>query len=183
MKQFLKKTIIYDWLRSRKSTRLDRKYIGLLNRIYSNKNKKSIITKIPLKIHEKSKPVILGVGHQDWEKYGFWEAMKNVSDFSFFKLESNVKNISVIYQFEIASEIKQIINNSKIKQKIDIVFFYCDASYLNKDLLEYIRDEKIFCVLMGLDDKHKFEYYKKRQVMGGQEYIIPYVDLYWTTWK
>lgn len=182
MKNYLKKSLVYTLIRKYKSKILDCEFKSLLNELFSAHND-IIINKVKLGSIP-VKPVVLGVGHLDWEKYGFWKTFEEKFDFDFLELKSSTNNISQDVQNTIASDILKATQLLLEKHgNVDFVFFYCDASYLNKQVLLALKKQGISTVMMGLDDKHRYKKHQVNNVFGGQELIIPYLSFYWTTWK
>jgi hypothetical protein len=64
-----------------------------------------------------------------------------------------------------------------------MVFMYCDSRYIEQDLIRELGRRRIWTVLMGLDDQHKFLRRSESGMTVGQAEVAPVVDLYWTSWK
>lgn len=69
------------------------------------------------------------------------------------------------------------------KRPVELVFLYCDSSFVDPEAIKNLSSRGIWTILMGLDDKHKFCERREFGMRVGQSLIAPLVDLYWTTWK
>lgn len=178
----LRNNFIYNLIRKYKSYQLDKKYKLLLNEIFIANGTVQPFQKEKISFDKKLN--VLGIGHLDWEKYGFWEVFVNQFNFSFFELKSAIKDFNSQQQNETSKNILEKIEETlTVKGSIDFIFFYCDSSYLTISLLQKIKQLKIKTVMMGLDDKHRYKTHFYNNLIVGQELVIPYLDYYWTSWK
>jgi hypothetical protein len=182
MNKIIRNSFLYTLIRKYKAQKLDQKYKLLLNELFNTKKTVSPFNKE--RISSDRRLNVLGIGHLDWEEYGFWKAFEKNFNFSFFELKSTILDFNAKQQNETSRNILEKINQTIAERgNIDFVFFYCDSSYLAISLLKEIKQLNIKTVMMGLDDKHRYKEHRYNYLTVGQEIIIPYLDYYWTSWK
>lgn len=182
MNKIIRNSFLYNFIRKYKAQQLDQKYHLLLNELFITK--KTVQPFKKERISSDKKLNVLGIGHLDWEGYGFWKAFEKTFIFSFFELKSTILDFNTKQQNETSKNILEKINQTILEiGNIDFVFFYCDSSYITISLLKEINQLNIKTVMMGLDDKHRYKTHRYNDLKVGQELVIPYLDYYWTSWK
>ncbi|MBT9168244.1 MAG: hypothetical protein DDT19_01589 [Syntrophomonadaceae bacterium] len=130
-----------------------------------------------------NRPRVVGFGHDAWEQYGLWPTFRRISDFHHVSVDLNSNSWGAGYRKQAGECLLKKIDELDNQQPVEMVFMYCDSSFIDPDTLRKLAERGIWTVMMGLDDKHKFAERVEHGMRVGQSLVAPLVDLYWTTWK
>lgn len=129
------------------------------------------------------KPRVVALGHGSWEKYGLYPTFARLTDFHFHQTGTANGIWNKNYRQESGKSFLAEVERLDQESLVHLVFMYCDSSFLDPDMLKALSQKGIWTVLMGLDDKHRFQARHEFGMEIGQSTVAPLVDLYWTTWK
>jgi hypothetical protein len=154
---------------------------------FSNPNSYSLEKSLSeLRSHRRSfieKPRLVALGHNSWEKYGLYPTFARLTDFHFYQTGSVNGGWNEALRQESGKAFLAEVERLDKESPVHIVFMYCDSSFLDPVMLKALSAKGIWTVLMGLDDKHKFQQRHEFGMEIGQSTVAPLIDLYWTTWK
>jgi hypothetical protein len=130
---------------------------------------------------------VISVGARGWERYGLWPSLQRLCGAEHF---SDGQPDDAPFQCESRAEqaargqrLLQFVDASDARAKVHLVLLYADSSNLAPALFDGLRARGIWTVLIGLDDRHTFQTYRRGDLEVGVETVAPRADLYWTSWR
>ncbi len=133
-------------------------------------------------------PHIVAFGAHHWESYGYWPSLARISHLDFYnyavKAEELARRCSPsAIRCELGRDFLNFVDRQECTSPVQVVFFYADSRFIAPELLATLRAKGIWTVLMGLDDKHRFQKQDIGDLVTGQRTVARCVDIYWTSWK
>lgn len=137
---------------------------------------------------ENGKIHVAGFGFKDWEPYGLWPSFSRISDFTFIDYGELIRKHNTPlngpnHRPELCRAFLSHLDKLDKEKPVSLVFIYVDTDSVPPELFVELDRRGIWSVLMGLDDKHRFQPRYENGILVGQETVTHLVDLIWTTWK
>ena len=125
---------------------------------------------------------MVAFGTNDWEQYGLWPALEQMSDFALFDYQQGRKSghrraPDKQERERLASAFFAKADELEPGYAPTLAFFYAAGAYIADELLDDLHRRGIWTVVMSLDDKQQF--YQSSDQMR----VAARCDLYWTVWK
>jgi spore maturation protein CgeB len=133
-------------------------------------------------------PRVVAFGAHHWERCGFWQSLGTLSHLAVYDYSLQVKKAEGRHgvfgmRRTLGRDFLDFIEQQERAGTVQVAFFYADSQFIATDLLVALAAKGIWTVLMGVDDKHRFQEQHVGNVTTGQRTIAPRFDLYWTSWK
>jgi len=133
-------------------------------------------------------PHIAAFGAHHWERYGYWQSLGRLSrletyDYSVKAAKLAGRYTSSAIRRELARDFLDFIEQQERASAVQVAFFYADSQFIAPELVSALTAKGIWTVLMGVDDKHRFQEQQVGDLSTGQCTVAPHFDLYWTSWK
>lgn len=119
---------------------------------------------------------------------GLWPSFGRVADMRFFAYSRLAQKHGIA---AVTKEHREALGRAYLAEvdalmaqgPLQAVFFYADAEVMSPELFRELGRRRVWSVLMGLDDKHRYWRRRHHGIEVGQERVAADADLYWTTWR
>lgn len=134
------------------------------------------------------RPTVAVFGAEDWELNGLWPSFGRVADMRFFAYsrlakKHGIPSVTKEHRDALCRAYLAEVDALMAQGPLHAVFFYADGEVMSPELFRELGRRRVWSVLMGLDDKHRYWRRRHHGVVVGQERVASDVDLYWTTWR
>jgi hypothetical protein len=131
---------------------------------------------------------VLIFGYENWEAHGFWDAFGKVAEVSFVSLgdlksRCGIRGHSRAEAERLARACLAEVEAHDAGDRLSLVFVYSYVDNLLPELFIDLRRRRLWTAIMGLDDWCRFHERDEYGRPAGQEAILPYVDLLWSSWR